>query len=273
MWWLLSTGKRPVIVYQMGRMGSTTITRSLRKAGVQTFHVHSLVPETIDFLKNLHLGNWGHDPAERRRILTEALRFRCIREWLNKPSSKKKKVVTLVRDPIGREVSYYFWDGEPRMQEFVDLYARKQMSVEQVVDGFMRRPKGSEGHMLRWFEVELNPVFGIDVYAEDFDPAIGYKIYEGEKAEVLLAKTEKLNDCAREAFAEFLGLEELSLTNANVGEDREYAKLYRAFKRECVLPQVYLDKIYTTKYVRHFYSEREIDQFRARWGTAKFQRD
>ena len=40
-------GRRPVVVYQVGKVGSTTVTRALDRAGIPTYHVHHLRPEYL----------------------------------------------------------------------------------------------------------------------------------------------------------------------------------------------------------------------------------
>ena len=51
----------------------------------------------------------------------------------------------------------------------------------------------------------------------------------------------------------------------NVGSAKVYAPLYKEFKNSIVLPESYVDRMYTSKYMRHFYSEEEIARFREKW--------
>jgi hypothetical protein len=83
--------------------------------------------------------------------------------------------------------------------------------------------------------------------------------------DLLLIRVEDLNRCASQAFSEFLGLPELPLINENVGSAKAYASLYKTFKDSVKLPESYIDQMYATKYMRHFYSDREIAAFKKRW--------
>ena len=94
----------------------------------------------------------------------------------------------------------------------------------------------------------------------------GYKIYSGPRLDLLLIRLEDLNRCHRQAFKEFLGLDEFTLLRANEGTEKHYGEIYRRFTEEVKFPPAFLDKMYSMKYVRHFYSPGEIDAARARWG-------
>jgi hypothetical protein len=199
------------------------------------------------------------------RDITDAQSALYLRKWIDRRSSKRKlRVITLVREPVARDVSLFFFHGT-RIAEFVDHYNKDLIAVPEIVDAFLDMSSETGQYLLTWFDSEMKPVFGIDVFDEDFPKSRGYKIYEGKHAQLLLLKLEKLNDCARDAFEEFLGVKDISLVKANVGDNQEYGSLYRAFKEECVLPQAYLDEMYQSAYAQHFYSEEEIGQFIAKW--------
>jgi hypothetical protein len=118
---------------------------------------------------------------------------------------------------------------------------------------------------LTWFDMELRPMFGVDVFATEFPKDQGYQIYHGEFSDLLLFKLEKLNQCAPEAIGRFLHVQDFVLARANVGEDKSYASLYDEFKKTVALPGSYLDRMYRSQLVQHFYGRDEIDRFRARW--------
>ena len=42
-------------------------------------------------------------------------------------------------------------------------------------------------------------------------------------------------------------------------------RIYNEFRRTVALPYPYIERMYTTKYVRHFYSEDEIQRLKAKW--------
>jgi hypothetical protein len=114
-----------------------------------------------------------------------------------------------------------------------------------------------------WFDREMAPAFGIDVYAHAFAAHQGYQIYRAERADLLLMRLEDLDSCAARAFKEFLGIDEFSVTKRNIASGKYYADVYEEFKRTVILPEPYIDRICSAKSVRHFYTADELDQFKA----------
>jgi hypothetical protein len=82
---------------------------------------------------------------------------------------------------------------------------------------------------------------------------------------VLLIRLENLNSCAGEAFKKFLNIDNFTLVKENIGSQKAYAPLYEKFKKVIVLPDSYLKKFYNSKFMLHFYSEKEIKNFMAIW--------
>ena len=118
---------------------------------------------------------------------------------------------------------------------------------------------------MRFFDIQLHPIFGIDVFGSGFPQSKGYKVYRGEKADLLLIRLESLDQCAREAFKAIMAIEDLKLLNSNVADEKDYATLYRKFLESISLPEDYVDPIYASKYMEHFYTQDEIDRLRSKW--------
>jgi hypothetical protein len=118
---------------------------------------------------------------------------------------------------------------------------------------------------LKWFDLELTRSLGVDVYSTDFPKAQGYKIYRGKLAEVLVLKLEMLSDIFSPAVAEFLHIDPIEIMSANRAANKKYYPVYKRFKEIISLPKSYLEEIYTSKYVQHFYSASEIEEFINRW--------
>lgn len=263
-------GKEPIIVYQMGKVGSTTILRSLRalKLGMGVYHVHVLSQSGIARVEKIYKENFAY----KRRIDGHLLASYYLRKQLDKGlHGKKWKVITLVREPIARNLSSFF--------EVLNLqYARYEyhnkidfMSLETIVEELIELFFREFEHNipLIWFDQELNQVLDIDVFAADFPKEKGYKIFQGEQADVLLLRLESLNECATEAMRAFLNIDEFSIIKGNVASHKYYSSAYRRLKDAITIPESYIEKMYSSKYVRHFYSEEEIDTFKARWRTQK----
>jgi hypothetical protein len=118
---------------------------------------------------------------------------------------------------------------------------------------------------LRWFDLEMKEVFGIDVFAQPFPIEQGYQLLHGEHADLLVLKLDRLNECANAAFSAWLDIPQFTLLRVNEAAAQWYAPLYHDFADWVVLPESYLDCLYDSPYTRHFYSPAEITHFRQRW--------
>jgi hypothetical protein len=68
-----------------------------------------------------------------------------------------------------------------------------------------------------------------------------------------------------EGINEFMDLDLESIGKDNVGEKKEYAEIYKLFKKTICFPDVYLDKYFNNKVVEHFYTDKMINSFRAKF--------
>jgi len=265
----------PLLVHQMGKVASSSVTRSLTVANIdrRIYHTHSLRPEMIEIYERKRRGYLGTD---REGDLRHIWQYRYLREWIERGLEKGKKwqVVTLIRDPIARNISDFFENMEMlsppserdhilRSIEYDFEVTVVDSDIKELMDIFIE--KFPHDYPARYLDLEVKGVFGVDLYTGDFPTTKGYKVYRGSEADVLLIRLEDLNDCFAEAFQEFLNIEGLTLVNRNVGSQKEYAGIYHMFKNSIYLSEPFVDKMYSSRFVRHFYSEAEINRFKARW--------
>ncbi len=262
-------GKQPVIVYQMGKVGSSTMANSLRKiakSDMSIYHVHYLNTEDINHSNKNYYGKYAHFfrrpfPKKSSHLLQSQY---LIRQINKRQKNRKRKIVTLVRDPVARNISSFFQLIDFLLPSFYEQYRNHTIKIEELIQIYLER--FGEHHVpLEWIDKKLKPVFGIDVFASDFSTSKGYHIYKGDDAEILLFRLENLNECAPDAFREFLNIEHFTPFKENVASEKAYHNIYREFINALVLPEAYLNMMYTSKYVRHFYIEEEIEAFWAKW--------
>ncbi|MGH8536812.1 MAG: putative capsular polysaccharide synthesis family protein [Gammaproteobacteria bacterium] len=255
----------------MGKVGSTSVYHSLRKACLNTavYHIHVLTKEGIRWEEEAYFGK-SRRFFHKSGLLAKPGLFQS--HYLYKQLSRNKqstrwKIITLVRDPIARNVSGLFSTIERWIPDFYDRYSRKAIDTDELAEIFLHDYHGridSYEFPFHWFSAELQPVFGIDVLSSEFPKSVGYKIYKSESIDLLLIKLEYLNQCFPAAIKEFLGFD-IPLTSANVAADKSYYPLYQEFTRALKLPDAYIEQQYSCNYVRHFYSESEIDTFIKKW--------
>jgi hypothetical protein len=264
----------PLLIYQMGKVGSKTIRSSLQALNLDMpiFHVHFLTRERVKKTEKERRKYLG---TGKEGLLKHVWQYQYLRKRIASGlSGKQWKIVTLTREPISRNISTFFenlevetLDASGRYHIKSDYYGLDVVlnieDIDQLVELFFERLRHDSP--LVFFDRELGSMFGVDVFASEFPMSRGYKIYEGEHADVLLIRLENLNDCACDAFKEFLNIEGFTLRTTNVASTKVYAPLYEKFKDSLILPEAYVRRMYTSKYMRHFYSEAEIARFRAKW--------
>jgi len=267
--------KGPILVLQMGKVGSKSVQAGLeaRVSDRPIYHTHFLSRERTT-----------HTEKTRRKFFrTERHRY-LTRQWLNRfllrtfeahKEIHTWKLVTLTREPVGRNISAFFENlyvvprevgGEYEISS--DYYHIEPTIVsvndtEKLADLFFNRARHDSP--LRFFDREIKDIFGIDVLGSGFPIEKGYEIYSTGPVELLVLKLEKLAENAAAAFREFLDIDDFKLINQNIGADKVYAPLYDALKKYIVVDSAYADKLYNSDYMRTFYSTEEIEAARCKW--------
>lgn len=267
--------KPPLLIYQMGKVGSSTIQKSLDSLnlGMPIFHVHYLSESRVE---DLEKERRIYFRTEKYGLLKRPWLYQYLRKALsNRFDGQKWKIISLTRDPIARNLSAFFENLEfTQINEngsylvesaYYKIRALKVNinNLENLVSLFFDRLYHESP--LDFFDRELKKVFGIDVYSSEFPKSKGYKVYEGEKADALIIRLENLNQCGQLAFKKFFNIDSVNLIGSNIGSEKEYATLYSRFKKDIRFPDSYINKLYQSKYVQHFYSDEEIKQFRYKW--------
>lgn len=265
--------REPVIVFQMGKVGSSSLNRTLTQycPDHEVFQVHVLSPEWIQTVESqLRAASKSHG---RPLVHSHLLASRYLAERLSeRPAPGKRwKVISMVRDPVARNISAFFQSfgvyfsadaaREGRVQDVpVDVLRRR--FLEEFGDHRHRVP-------IQWFQSHMQPVFGIDVYAQPFDTAAGYQIYGNEQCELLLLRTEDIDAVLCHAIDDFLGVKLPGVESDNLASSKKYAGAYDDFARGFDLPESYLDELYGSAYARHFYTDAELQAFRSRWSGSR----
>ncbi len=254
-----------IIVYQMGKVGSSTAVASLRASGLQQriYHIHSLTGQGFDSRKHMYERMFPGQPIDLQRMRHLLVSEQLQKRLGNGRRTPKWKVITLVRDPVARNISDFFQVIDYWLPGFEQRVRAGELEVDELISTFMREYHHDEP--LNWFDIELKQVLGVDVFASEFPKSAGFNIYKRDRVEVLVLKLEQLNASSAAAFGDFLGLENVDIIGANAAEDKDYHSLYKQFKSGLKLPDEYLQEMYTSKYAQQFYSADEIQQFHDRW--------
>ncbi len=267
MWQMRGGGDRPIVVFTMGKTGSTAIAaRSLPSDGSTCAFRSSGSTRPSSRARNSATSRRAAS-AKRGGDATSTGPFPgALHLWETEfllrhmPTAEKPwNVITTVREPVAQAVSAFFHGGgrSGALQHGADVAS---LTERMLAEDWLRMP-------MRWFEREFLPTLGIDVFAQPFDPAAGFSLIETPAARVLLARQENLEG-APDALRGFLGLPApVPIARRNEAGAKDYASAYRSFLREVRLPDAVLERAYATAYSRHFYSADELAAFRPRWSA------
>ncbi len=268
--------KEIVFLYQMGKVGSSTVMTSLHAQGInrqkQLFWVTFLSEAGIQFFGDLHANGFGSEQELSKKNIRNLYQKRALASAIRqyRRLHRPYKVLSLVRDPVATNLSgffqNYFWWPSPLLEQ---CKARTGDYLGELATCFFEQYPHAVP--LTWFDSEMKVVFDIDVFEQEFPTTAGYQIYQGPHAALSLIKLEQLDQCAAEAIGDFLDVPNFTLSKANRANDKWYSMLYREFRDYIRFPAAYLDQMYESQMAQHFYTAQEIAKFRQKWAypTAK----
>lgn len=239
-----------VLVYQMGKVGSTTIFMNIqRQIAKRVFHAHYLRSGVAED----HIKKTSSIVSRQAKLdrLTE-IRQQVDREVRN---GQKIKIITGVREPIARNISAYFQN----------LGDRKTLSAESLQADFISNYPHET--VLNWFDSEYKAFTGIDVYGTPFNKKQGWTIIDSSAYKTLIYRQENLQKMiADNVIQNFLGRPDLDLRQRhNQGSKKGYATEYGLFKFDFKPSRSFTEFFFSSKYCRHFYTESELEKFRKAW--------
>ncbi len=251
-----------ILVHQMGRAASMTITNTIRSLNLNqpVYHTHWLNPKSVK-MRVERVNSWQNAGAGPLNVRVAELLCPEIEHHLD---GRHWRIISILREPVARNVSAFFLDIERFFPNFYKRYQNKEISLSEMKEVFLN--EFPHEMPLDWFEVEMEGAFGLNVFDQEYDDRKGYLTLEDNNVSLLVIKLERLNDCYKEAFKTFFGKEPEALVNTHVTENDKCSSMYKDFLREVVLPEEYLSKMYDCNYVRHFFSEKEVSEFKNKWG-------
>ncbi|MDG2112112.1 MAG: putative capsular polysaccharide synthesis family protein [Actinomycetota bacterium] len=250
------------VVFQMGKVGSTTVADSLEALGDRphVYHTHFLTPTGIAWAEEQYRSNYARTRALPLHVIDSIL----LRERLDAGATLGWRVVTLLRDPVARNLSSFFQTMYLDRPD-VDITDTSDAAVARLHQRFL--DAFDHDFPLRWLDEELGASLGVDPYSATDTGSGGAFILEarGSRPGLLVLKLERLVADGPAALGGFLDRPEVPLLDANAAESKDYGALYHRFMDTLELPSSYLDRMYESKMARHFYDAEELAGFRSRW--------
>ena len=235
-WVSLRSNHTPVLIYQMGKVGSSSLYSSLRNYCPVVIQCHRL----------------GEDNRDWR-----------VRQLYKMVFLEKKqlpmKIISLTREPIGRNISDFFQNFQ---RDTGVPYEQNNFSLEDLREKFLNNH--SYHNCISWYINNIVNFLNIDVYGTPF-PESGIATYKNDKIELLVMRSEISDEQKIEGVEKFLGIANFQLNNSNIGAKKEYAETYKLFKEQVQLPLDYINKMCDSQYFNHFYSQEEVESVRKKW--------
>jgi hypothetical protein len=244
--------ERPVLIHTMGKVGSMAMAGAVHRAeipGVEVFHTHRLIDHNDPGVKLERQGI-----APRRTWYVSSALARCVAE-----QSKNVVVLSVVRDPLERNVSGFFQTIERYLPDRKPINPASPPPVDQLIEIFIER--WPHQAITTWLDREISTHFDIDPYERPFDAESGFSLHRsatgsGVNNVVGIARHDRFPEAAESMLSAALGVDGISLTRRNATGDKHIAPLVERFKQDLSMPADIVDDLYRSRYATHFGFER-----------------
>lgn len=248
-----------VLIYQMGKVGSSSIEASLANCNIPHWHIHTFDKnEEFQIYRNKKdvacFFNW---PTRMAYNLLLMHRKRILQQ------KKHLKIITLVRDPIATITSRFFQDLHIHFIE-----GKKNLAIHQNMDATLKHIYHAfdtlihREYFTHWFDRELKRQFDIDIFEHIKDQNQNHWHIQQNGRDVLLMKCEAINQ-STETLRSFLHCDDFTLILSNEANDKWYSSIYQRFKQ--IYPFEKLFYLYQEPLYKAIYSDHEINQFKQKW--------
>lgn len=235
-----------VIVYTMGKVGSSTVSTSIKAAGLKCLDVHFLHKTRILTVLSSYFGDPEIDIIPEN-ILDSLLAYNALIR------QDKIRIISLIRNPVMRNISAVFQNTPPRLSE----------DARAILARLRAYPVRTPDY---WFETDFIPTTGVNVFEEEIDSEADHFRFSRGKLEILLLKLEADDHRKAALIGDFVG-REIALTRANESAKKIYYDIYRTIAgAPRAIRDSYIEECLNLKYFRKLYSAREIDEFATRFG-------
>ncbi|MCF6263982.1 MAG: hypothetical protein L3J24_10405 [Xanthomonadales bacterium] len=242
--------KKIVLVYQMGKVGSTTYTSSLEKLqSLEVFHIHRLKHQSNQSMIK-YLLSLGHAD-----LALKEFRWQVISQYINQ-HKPQLYIISAMRNPIARNMSAFFQN-----KSLGNL--KNERDIELLIEGYLS--KYNHDLPITWFDEQFNDALGINILDYPFNKQKGWVTFRQHNIHCLLMTAEAKDSEKASAINAFLDTSLSRLLRKNSGESKDYAFLYKSFKGKINLPASYINAQLNNKVVRHFYTHNQIQEFKCQW--------
>jgi len=248
---------KPLLIYTVGRVSSASIYNVCEKETTFTpYHVHYITPHRLEAQAAAaeESGHWEKD-------VTDGIEFSRRRgEYRGKP-----RIINIVRDPIARTLSLFFFSGQVAESDILPGTDGPQRWAG-ILDAFMKYDRHTEFDF--WLQDEFAKYTGVDLLKTNYSAKNGWGRCETQQFDILTFQCELEDNRKIALLNSFLGAKIKAIPRDNSTAERageDVGNLYKSFVNDVALPVDYVDHIYGLNSSRFFYTAKQIDTFRKKW--------
>ena len=249
----LRGGQTPLLVLQMGKVGSSSIYEGLRKSrgihGLPVFHLHYISEESVAKVVSFY----------RQRSATYIRHHLLVGKILSDKYASDQieftNIITAVREPIARKVSAFFENYPQTHPELLNYVGEEfvERAVAKLHEIFEEEASVIRDLGDKWFQNEIYTPFGLDVFSPPEKIKSGCYGFENEKARLVLFKMEQMTGCFLAGTNWLLG-KEIPLGVRNLGSQKTYSSDYQAVKVRLKLRESVVREVLSSRLVNSFYA-------------------
>ena len=216
-----------IIIFQYGKVGSSTMRDTLRQYHNDVHHVHHLNESS-----NSHL-------LKKKKIL----------------------IINIVRNMYDRNISNLFQNMSNKGTDFYycEQKKRKKIKINQLIKHYRNaNVKHTNKLLIPWFQ-KFKQNIGVDIFSQKFNRKKRYNIYRSDDKTILTVRFEDIghwNTILTDLFGEKIKIKDSNVTKS---------KLYIKFKRDYKYTQKEFKTIQKVDHLSHFYTKKEINGFKSKY--------
>jgi hypothetical protein len=169
--------------------------------------------------------------------------------------------ISLVRDPVARNLSAFFENfNHYNRSRGYSLSTETQLIFDNFVECYQH------DFPISWFDREYRDELGIDMFEFTFDKERRYAYYPS--INTLLFRVDCPDATKTDVLSRVLGVK-IELLTKNVAKNKAYREVYRGVRDHASFSSDLLDRLYDSRFAKHFWTKEELGKLRDTWSSAK----
>jgi hypothetical protein len=245
-----------IIIYQMGKVGSQSLKESIIRDGFDCLNLYSLKVPTLNLVsKNINYKN-------KKFVFLGSIRQKLY-SLILRSAKVKKKIITVVRDPIARDVSFIYHFFSVFLYNLINQGTGEEFSLQELIQNIYDKYI-IHGSATNWFNNDFNKTLGLNIFDYPFNKDKGCSFIKYMNFNILILTLEKLNNNEK-IIGDFLGSKDFKLISTNRATKKWYSEIYRLTKDSIFISEEQIERIYSSNFMKHFYNNNDILEFKNKW--------